>query len=199
MISPPSEIKVRPLTKKEMRDEFEKWYKKPVPAQIGAYGTEHGYLIVDVFVIVQKSGLIGLSKHGGGSPDREMTYPIAKVLGIGDYFWDRAKYLDEKGLPAPCPYKVGDLVRLRDFEALVLENPRYELWRKNEYSKSNLEQIGSAPPPRILNLWEMHGKRLFSLNPFEGDMEKWDMNIFYFDMPNILMPVKRWQTLFEAW
>lgn len=166
------------LSKAEIKKEFEAFIKRGISSDIRGYGNNHSYMIVEVFRIQREpSGLIGTSDV---SLVEETIFPICKVLQVGVGFGGG--------------YEVGDLVRMKDYDAMTISNPRYEAWVNNEYSKSNLKQIGGAPPAKLNNLWKNLGSRVFCLNPFSSGGD--DVAIFYLDTPNVLMKVVDWEVWF---
>lgn len=173
------------LSKVDIHAEFKKWLDMPIP-DLGM-SDDHEYLIADVFVISRESKIFDPAI--GKNAKEELTYPIAKVWQCGKYF-----DLDREG-NSRRKFEPGTLVRLRDYETMTLENVRHEIWEKNPYRNSNLQQMGSAPPKWWQKLWDAHGRRLFALDPFDRDMTNWRNSVFLFDSPNIVAPITDWKKL----
>jgi hypothetical protein len=164
------------MERTEIRKEFKKFARKPMPTYMQMYDDNHDHLIAEVFMIVKApTGIIGTDTT---QVHTEYVFPIAKVMQVGTQW---------KGIAC----KAGDFVRLKDWDGATLKNPRYEAWRKNDYSKNpdDLKPVGQAPPPVINRIWDAFSERLFSPDPFEMDATK-HLPIFFFATPHILMKIK---------
>lgn len=168
---------MRKLSKREISVAFEQWVEASGGAVLGessGLGTDHPYVLVDVFVM-SVTPSINLLDGNMERMEEKYTFPIGRVLAVGDR-WQGPSLVG------------GDLVRLRDDDARTVINPGYEAWENNEYSKSNLKKVGDAPPKFLQNLWKHLWRRLFTLNVFEVDADKLG-HVFYMDMGHVLMKI----------
>lgn len=159
------------MERSKIVEEFKQFLKDPIPDLMNGYGDLGDRMVAKVFTIVEFSKLIDV-------PDDEYTFPIAKVYAVGK---------DWKGVEC----SVGSYVRLRDIDALRMDNPRHEVQLKNEFTKSNMTQIGKLEPKTIMNLWMRFYDRLFSPDPFEMDGHRWKTDVFFFDSGNVIAPIDK--------
>lgn len=161
--------------------EIKNWIASPIPAEMGAYNNDHAYIIGEVLVQVTESDIIDID---GKQSQKETFFPFAKVFQVGEHF---------RGPKV----KPGDIVRLKDADALTFVNPRYEAWINNEYSKSNIDdkKVGDTPPKYLCNIWTVFGKRTFSPNPFIAGQNR---PIFMFESPHVICKVVDIDKLLEA-
>lgn len=163
----------------EIQKEFAKFYKKAIPEIMKIYGTNHSFLIGEVFLIERESkqGLLG---KDGKIAKEGWTFPLAKVYNVGTEW---------KG-PACVP---GDIIRLKDYDALSkLSKANAVATDKNEFANSpTTTRVGAVPAKYINLLWETFDRRIFCPDPFEMDFDAWDGNVFFFDLGNVLMPLDK--------
>ena len=171
------------IQRHEIIEEFRKWDLERIPERMKAYSDDGDQIIARVFTFVKKptGGITG--------GDEEFVFPVAKVFNIGKK-WDGVE----------C--KVGDLVRLKDHDALRTLNPRHEVWEKNDMRNAmatgEMTQVGQAPPKWIQNLWKNFYNRLFNPDPFDFHGDSWWSNVFYFDSGNVLRRIENIELLING-
>ena len=141
------------MNRQEIIREFKEFMTEPWPEDlIAAYDNEF-HLIGQVFMIVRTP--TGLISTEAVNVDTVYTFPVAKVLGIGDKW---------KG----CRAEVGGYVRLRDWDSMTVDNPAYKTYQEGveEFKDGNLRPNQGPPSPTITRLWELHIKHTFHPDPF---------------------------------
>lgn len=148
-------------------EDFSEWIDKPFPKFLEQHDIKPHELIILVYGFRPKSvegKKIFLDIEGKTTSDslKHRTFSIAKVLKAGS----------EAG------YQAGDFVKLYDFQVASIENPEYNLWINNEYSKSNMKQIGQEPPKFLNNIGRFFGPKMIALNPLKAQLEEDDFLTF---------------------
>lgn len=167
-------------SRKEIEKACLSWMNKEAPAGAYLMTEEHPYVIVDVFTM-EKVGadLIG---EGEKALSEQFFFPLGKVLQVGSMFeWDKG----ERG----APFEVGEYVRLKDDDVRTIINPQYQAWVNNEYSQSEMKQIGRTPDRLYQNFIQKLGHRALIPDVFELDTQKWKDTVVYLDRPNLLGPI----------
>lgn len=159
------------IQRHEIVAEFRKWDAERIPERMAAYSRNSSQIIVRVFTYVR------LATGGIMEGDEEYTFPVGKVLYVGDK-WDGVVVNE------------GDLVRLRDHDAMKVVNPRYEVQLKNDMTNAmatgGLSAIGQLEPKWIMNLWKNWYNRLFNPDPFDYHGDSWWSNVFLLDSGNVV-------------
>lgn len=174
-------------------ERFNEWDQEGIPELVAAYSRNHTGLIVRAFTFVKEAG--GLIGSMDVSPDMEYTFPIAKILQVGNE-WKTGAGESRAG------YEEGGYIRMRDIDAMAYPNARYEVWIRNQYKGAVdtgiTSQIGNPEPRMVMNLWSTLGARLFNPDPFDHTSEGWLSNVFFLDQGNQLMPVDNIQALLQG-
>lgn len=141
------------IHRSEIISQFRDFQKEGIPKEVSAYNPDHINMMCQVFVIVKTP--LGIIAPGSVSIETVYSFPIAKVLQVGSK-WPGVKA------------EVGDIVRLKDFDAMTRDNAAFLAYLKGaEMTKNgNLEANGPIPSPTIMNLWEVHGRKVFHPDPF---------------------------------
>lgn len=155
--------KVKYSVEKEQQsiiDDFRKWMKLEEPRYLDLHDIKENQLIIEVFGFRPQGESKILLDTKGTTADvlNHRTFSIARV-------WKAGK---ETG------YVAGDFVKLRDFDVASIENPDYEMWTNNEYSKSNLRKVGDEPPRFLNNIGKTFGPEMIILNPLKAKLEERD-------------------------
>lgn len=153
--------KTKELRDDDVRSAFRAFLDKPLPS-LDHYKFKGECLVVEVFCFVLKGNIINPTTES--LVEDKFTFPLGKVLAVGD----------------GSAYKVGDIVKLKDYETSTISNPMYEAWIANPYSKANVERVGKEPEPYLQNLWTMHGPKLFRINPLKQKLSSTDWLTFKF-------------------
>lgn len=146
---------------KEIQKNFADFCRSPIP-DFSNYRFLFGQVVVRMFTYTESYSILMTSP-------RRTFFPIGRVVAVAD----------------GVEYKVGDFVKLKDFEATEIVNPDYELWEKNALDKGTMKKIGSAPPARINNFMVVHGRKLFNTNPIVSDVNLESVDTFVMTSPNI--------------
>lgn len=168
-----SAISIEERLKEKVLEQYIEFIEEPIDPVLDNYEIvkqDHRFgnnIILKVFIFEPKQEYFGeeesifLDVTGTKSYERfERTFPIAKVL---------------KAHPESV-FKSGDFVKLGDYDAGTIKNPRYEAWVNNEYKDSNLDQIGTVPPKTISNFYNAFGKTVFVVNPL-SEVEELDYSV----------------------
>ena len=128
-------------------------------------------VVVEIFMYEEERGIMGTD----GKPMKDrMVFPVAKVVAVGPESF----------------HKVGNFVKLKDFEASEIPNPAYELWAKNNMDNGSLKKVGEAPPAVVSNFHVIHGKKCFNVNPIQSKNDFADIKLFVLYEPNIECIIK---------
>lgn len=162
----------------EIQKYFAKFYSKEIPELMKLYGKAHPYVIGEVFMI--QRDIPGLLDENGKQAVEGWTFPLCKVYNVGD------EWKGSKGIV------VGDIVRMRDYDALSQRNPLYDKAVKNEFTNSpTTTRDGKMPPEYLNNLMGTFRQRIFCPDPFQMVFDDWGGNVFFFDIGNLLMPLDK--------
>lgn len=175
------------IDRNEIVDMFKEFMGEPIPEMVTAYGTDHDKMIVQVFVVVKESKVMGTTEV---KTEEEYVFPIAKVFNIGQHF-------DAKGRK----YEVGKYVRLRDIDAMTIINARHEVFHKHEFSGAvstgEIKQVGKGGPKILQLLWINFGGRIFSPDPFALEWKRRMSDVFYLDSANVVCPIVEPEKFFK--
>lgn len=146
--------------KEGIRTTFLEWLKEPLPDLLELHNVSGHDMIIEIFSYrPNEDGGILLDQAGTKSSSLEhRTFGVAKILKAGD----------------ASPYAPGDIVKLADFTVASIENPDYEMWVNNEYSKSNMRKVGETPPKFINNLARFYSNKMILLNPLKTQLDDVD-------------------------
>lgn len=90
-------------------------------------------------------------------------YPIAKIMAVG----------------ADSEYKVGDIVKLEDYQAASMENPKYAAYKSGMVERPVGGQSKTPEPFKYTsNLATYFGDKVFFKNPLAVDRELWEFYTF---------------------
>lgn len=151
-----------------IKKDFRRFLSEEIDPLVDNYDLKSAYVIIRVFDYRPSQEDLGketitMDLNGGTNIDRfYRTYPIAKILAAGP---------DADLLP-------GDIVKLSDYEAATIDNPRYEMWTNNPHRTSNLDQVGVEPPRTMNNFVAMFSNKIFIINPFKPSLEDNDYMTF---------------------
>ena len=151
--------------KEKIKNAYKEFISKPIP-DLSNYSFFDTHVVVDVFMFEEEKGIMGM--NGKPLMDR-MVFPVARVVAKGPNSF----------------FKIGDFVKLKDYEASEIPNPAYELWTKNNMENGSLKKIGEAPPPVVSNFHVIHGKKCFNINPIRTNIDFADIKLFVLYEPNI--------------
>lgn len=107
-----------------------------------------GNVIATIFSWKPEDGSVIDVSGGKMNEHRRITLPIAKI---------HFSTIDS--------YQPGDIVRLYDYKAGLVPNPRYEVWISHEANKSSGKKIGHEPPSRLDMSQQNYGIRMLRPNP----------------------------------
>lgn len=111
--------------------------------------------------------------NDGGAIRNDMnlrTLPWAWVVAAGD----EAKFNGEK-------IERGDIMRLWDWKARSIENPKYRAFYENDGSDSNADIQGIAPPKLVHRIYDYYGDSVTFIDPLkEPDI----VDYFTFNIPS---------------
>lgn len=169
--------KVKELQKyqKQINEAFKEFVTAPIPDEVSLHElTERSVLIrlFDYEPPAVSELFVTATRKAGTLP--YMTFAIAKVLSAGP----------------ESLYNAGDIIKLRDFEARTLKNPKSEIWNNNAYSKSNLKKVGEAPPEYTSAAMAVYGPRMFMVNPLSLEIKPEDWITFKITDMNIENKIK---------
>lgn len=166
------------ISNKEIESAFEEFIDKHIPdtTHFEFRGDE---VIVEVFSIFKPYA--GLIDTGDRAMGRSINFSVGKVLAVGPV----------------SDYKVGDIVKLKDFEVATIPNPAYEAWTNNPYSKSNAERVGKEPPRYLDNLQLSYAQRIFRIHPLRMELSSSDRVTFKLNNPHIECRVSNITALFS--
>lgn len=159
----------------KINEAFSKFISEEIPKEVSLHELTESSIIIRIFDYEpprESSIFVTGTRRAGTIP--YMTFAIAKVLSSGP-----------KSI-----YKPGDIVKLRDFEARTLKNPKYEMWDNNPYSKSNLKKVGEAPPEYTSAAMAVYGPRMFMLNPLSFEIKPQDWITFKISDQNVENKIK---------
>lgn len=131
-------------------------------------------VLVRVFLYDQEISktIILPEDNSGGAIKNDMnlrTLPWAWVIAAGD----DAKFNDQK-------IERGDVMRLWDWKARSIENPKYRAFYENEGSYSNADIQGIAPPKLVHRIYQYYAESVVFIDP-SSDPEIGDY--FTFNIP----------------
>lgn len=154
------------VTQQEIVEAFQKFIDRKLPdtSHLEFRGDE---MVVEVFTYTKP--YTGIIDTGGRKYSRTVSFSIAKVIANGP----------------EATYKVGEIVKLKDYDTAVIPNPAYEAWSNNPYSKSNAERVGVEPPRYLDNLQTAYAQRVFRINPLKLEMSESDKATFKLNNPHI--------------
>lgn len=160
-------------------DDFKEWIEKPFPKFLDQHEIKGHEVIILVYgfkpkAVKGKSLLLNAEGTKTSEDLKHRTFSIAKVLKAG----------------ADSGYTAGQFVKLYDFQVASIENPEYSLWNHNEYSKSNLKQIGQEPDRFMNNIGRFFGPKMVVLNPLKTKLEEDDFLTFKVTPADIANPIK---------
>jgi hypothetical protein len=148
-------------TQEEVKKAFKEFLDQPIPKEVAFFEIRGESVVLEVFDYTEDNETrkkIWISADNTAEGIGYRTFPVAKILIAG-----RESY-----------YKAGDIVKLRDYDARTIPNPKYETWNNNPYSKSNVTRVGQEPQAVINNMRAAYGAKMFSLTPLAEQMEERD-------------------------
>lgn len=147
---------------KAIKEAFKEFIDLEIPSLVDVYEWKGTEVLLKVFKYKPKKENIQVSfelnSKGDTIQDTETRYfSFAKVFAAGP----------------DSPYKVGEIVKLRDVDTMSIETQKYREWVDNPYSKSNLKQVGEEPQRYLSNIFPKWGPHVFVLNPL--NVEDFDL------------------------
>ena len=101
-----------------------------------------------------------------------VTFPFAFVLKANDFFIGGKEV------------QRGDLVRLFDFQAKTIVNPKHIAYIENGMSESNAERVGQEPEFYVNRLHENFKDDVYIIDPTK-DPDLLDYHTFLFNEPDV--------------
>ena len=176
------------ITRVEIETAFKEWLAEEIPVEIFGYDDDHARIFGKVFVIIAESTVIGTVDT---KTEKEFVFPLARVYQVGTK-WEG------------CKCVVGDVVRLKDYDAKTQYNPRYEVSINNPYSKAvttseeGMKMVNPLPPKEMQNLWGVMGQKMFNPDPFDYMGEGWLSDVFYFDSASVVCRVRDYRKFLKG-
>lgn len=154
----------------KIKEAYNNFVKAPLP-DLSNFDFFAATVVVEIFMYEEERGIMGTD----GKPMKDrMVFPVAKVVAVGPESF----------------HKVGNFVKLKDFEASEIPNPAYEIWAKNGMENGSLKKVGEAPPAVVSNFHVVHGKKCFNVNPIQAKNDFSDIKLFVLYEPNIECIIK---------
>lgn len=169
------------LIQKAVKKNFQEFLDQGIDPLIDNHDIKGESVVLRIFDYRPKkedgivSSTLSLDLNGRTNLDsRYRTFPIGKILAAGD----------------KSTYKKGDIVKLKDFEAGTIDNPRYEMWTNNPHNRSNMNKVGQEPPSTINNLMSIFKAKMFVINPLKLELDDDDYMTFKLFDANIENGIK---------